>query len=279
MKKVKNHPKPRVSLVHRPDSEYVLILRRGPSKYVGLFGWNKITNEITTGQWLKGSIFPKRCDISPDGKHIIYFASDYSRAKQESTATWTVVSRFPYLKALDFWTKGDSWNGGGLFTSNNNYLLHEFGEHHHPHTISNKFEVARGMPRSPIRNNECLGVYVPKLIRDSWEFIQNDEDSIGKIYIFKKQINKHLVILKKLHSTSSPPLGKGCYFEEHFIEGVIEGRSEFSDIECLDYYEGKIFWSENGEIKTSLVSGRVIQEPVTIKDFSEYKYCKIKAPY
>ncbi len=128
--KVSALPNPRIFLVHRPDSKFVLVIRRGPSQRVGLFGWNRHTNEITLGQWLKGKIFPKRCDISPDGKHIIYFASDYSRANQESTATWTAISRFPYLKALDFWTNGDSWNGGGLFQSNNKYLLHEYGLQH-----------------------------------------------------------------------------------------------------------------------------------------------------
>lgn len=285
MKKTKELPKPRVYLVHRPDSEFVLVLRRGPSQFVGLFGWNRITNKITEGQWLKGVIFPRRCDISPNGNHIIYFASNYAKANQETPATWTVVSYFPYLKALDFWAKGDSWNGGGLFYSNKNYLLHEYGEHHSAQMLSNKFKISRGMPKSPIDNNECLGVYVPKLIRDNWELLDKTQDSIGGVYTFSKRINNDLTILKILHATSTPPQGKGCYFEEHFIEGVVEGRSDFRDIEYLDYYNdnGKIddmiFWSEEGEIRTSLVVGSTIQEPVTVKDFSEYKYSRIKAPY
>ncbi len=147
------------------------------------------------------------------------------------------------------------------------------------HTLSKKFEYERGKPTSPISNNECLGIYVSKIIRDNWEYLGKKIKHKDTVYSFEKKINNHLRIEKKLHSTSSPPKEKGCYFEEHFIHGVLSGRSDFNNIEYLDYYNGNIFWPEDGKLVTSSIIGNVIQAPKTIQDFSEYKYCRIKAPY
>jgi len=78
-----------------------VVIRRGPSKQTTVLGWDRRTDEFEIGQWLKGRIYHYRCDISPDGKHWIYFA-----IKGE---TWTVVAETPWLKALDFYPKGDAW--------------------------------------------------------------------------------------------------------------------------------------------------------------------------
>ena len=60
----------------------------------------------------------KRCDLSPDGSLLVYFASKYGQPDETYRDTWTAVSRPPWLTALALWPKGDSWNGGGLFSSN-----------------------------------------------------------------------------------------------------------------------------------------------------------------
>lgn len=112
----------RVAIVHRPETEYALIVRRGPSKQTAFFGWNRRTDKIELGQWVKAKVYPMRADICPEGKHVIYFALN-GRWQSELKGSFTAVSRYPYLKALDFWPKGDAWNGGGLFLSKGKYLL------------------------------------------------------------------------------------------------------------------------------------------------------------
>jgi hypothetical protein len=52
-----------------------VIFRRGPSKKVLLLGWNTATDEIEEGQWFRGRIYERRCDLSPDGKLLLYFAA------------------------------------------------------------------------------------------------------------------------------------------------------------------------------------------------------------
>src|SRR5689334_10667690 len=88
-----------------------VVFRRGPSKQVLLLSWNTETHEIRKGQWLKGRIYEHRCDLSPSGEKLIYFAAN----QRQPMYSWTAVSRPPFLTALALWPKGDAWGGGGLF--------------------------------------------------------------------------------------------------------------------------------------------------------------------
>jgi len=91
-----------------------VIIRRGPSKQVCTLGWDRTHDDFRLGQWLRGRIYERRCDLSPDGKHFIYFAMN-GKWSSESRGSWTAISRAPYLKAVTFFPKGDCWLGGGLF--------------------------------------------------------------------------------------------------------------------------------------------------------------------
>ena len=52
-----------------------VVFRRGPSKRVLLVLWRTDTDEFVEGQWLKGRIYERRCDLSPSGKRLVYFAA------------------------------------------------------------------------------------------------------------------------------------------------------------------------------------------------------------
>ncbi len=58
---------------------YAVVFRRGPSDKVAVIGWDRSNDTFTLGQWLRGRIYPLRCDLSPSGKHLIYFAAKYGR--------------------------------------------------------------------------------------------------------------------------------------------------------------------------------------------------------
>jgi hypothetical protein len=104
------------------DAPNGVILRRGPARQVAVVGWDRTTDEFRAGQWLAGRIYERRCDLSPDGKHLLYFAVGTPRSPQ-SKPSWTAISKAPYLKAVAFWSKGDAWNGGGMFLSNDRFWL------------------------------------------------------------------------------------------------------------------------------------------------------------
>ena len=115
----------RLYVIVAREAPVAVVFRRGPSKQVELLRWDLETDAVSPGQWLKGRIYERRCDLSPSGELLVYFAS-----KQETKLrTWTAISRPPFLTALAMWPKGDAWGGGGLFRSSRELLLnHRAGE-------------------------------------------------------------------------------------------------------------------------------------------------------
>src|SRR5436853_4020818 len=93
-----------------------VVFRRGPANSVCSILWNRDRDEFQIGQWLRARLYERRADISPDGRHMIYFAG-------RATNSWTAISKVPWLKAVVFFEKGDRWQGGGLFTSNSRYWI------------------------------------------------------------------------------------------------------------------------------------------------------------
>jgi hypothetical protein len=65
---------PRLHVLLARDTPYAVILPRGPSKTTCSIGWDRRNDTFTIGQWLRGRIYERRSDLSPDGKHLIYFA-------------------------------------------------------------------------------------------------------------------------------------------------------------------------------------------------------------
>src|SRR5947209_589019 len=113
------HPA-RVHILLARDARLGVVIRRGPSKQVCTLLWDRTCDRFRVGQWLKGRIYERRSDLSPDGKHLLYFALN-GKWQSESRGSWTAISRAPYLKAAAFFPAGDTWGGGGLFTTAHSY--------------------------------------------------------------------------------------------------------------------------------------------------------------
>lgn len=115
----------RIHVLLAQKSPQAIVIRRGPSRQTAVIGWDRSDDSFTVGQWFMGKIYHYRSDLSPDGRYWIYFAMS------AHGQTWTAVAKTPYLKALDFYPKGDAWNGGGLFSCNKSYWLNEGGPSGH----------------------------------------------------------------------------------------------------------------------------------------------------
>jgi hypothetical protein len=79
-----------------------VILRRGPSQWTQLIKWNTDTDAFEPGQWLKAQILTYSCDLSPNGKLLIYGAYRHgnSRFNPDIGDSWTAISKPPYFTAL-----------------------------------------------------------------------------------------------------------------------------------------------------------------------------------
>jgi len=102
------------------DEPRAILFRRGPYWRIQLICWDTSTDKFEPGQWFKGRIHERRCDLSPDGRLLVYFAFTANRSKRPDydSGTWTAVSRPPYLTALARWLNHGTYDGGGLFLEN-----------------------------------------------------------------------------------------------------------------------------------------------------------------
>ena len=73
-------------------SSAAVVIRRGPSDRVCTIGWDRKTDTFELGQWLHGRIYERRSDLSPDGKHLIYFALN-AQWDSDTGGSWTAISR------------------------------------------------------------------------------------------------------------------------------------------------------------------------------------------
>lgn len=148
-----------------------ILFRRGPSKQVQLIGWETDTDTFKHGQWFKGRIYERRCDLSPDGRLLVYLAASWKARLGLNGGSWTAVSRPPYLTALARWTKGDAWNGGGLFLEALKLGLNNGGQPHrwkggsmdHLPLQVTDLNLARG---------EDDPIMTTRELRDGWKVIQ-----------------------------------------------------------------------------------------------------------
>lgn len=146
-----------------------VVFRRGPSKRVLLVLWRTDADEFVEGQWLKGRVYERRCDLSPSGQRLIYFAADYKKPY----FSWTAVSRPPYLTAVALWPKGDAWGGGGLFAREDEILLN-----HKPDEteLAEGFSLPRHLKARPFGERPGWGEDSPimdaRLERDGWQKVQ-----------------------------------------------------------------------------------------------------------
>lgn len=106
----------RLHVLLASENNFALVIRRGPTKQVCTLGWNRADDTFELGQWLKGKIDFSSCDLSPDGRHFVYYAS-------KSLERYTVVSRAPFLKALHFWSAKKPTYGGGFFDNERVWIL------------------------------------------------------------------------------------------------------------------------------------------------------------
>jgi hypothetical protein len=256
-----------------------LVIRRGPSKSVATLLWDRKRDEFRLGQWLKGKIFERRSDISPDGKYFIYFAMN-GKWHSEARGSWTAISRVPYLKALAIFPKGDCWHGGGLWTEKKKYWLNDG----HGHTVlRDSNAVSRDVEFRPDRyfGGECPGVYYPRLLRDGWTLVETVRIAkLKEMIIFSKPIGKGWTLRKLAHAEVGAPLGKGCYWDEHEL---VPPKSK-SPIPCpqwewADLDGNRLVWASSGKLSCGQVTRYGLASESVLFDFNEMAFEAIEAPY
>ena len=266
----------RLHVLLAQKSPKAVVIRRGPSKRVAVIGWDRSDDSFETGQWLKGKIYPFRSDISPDGSHWIYFAMG------KTSQTWTAVAKTPYLKALDFYTKGCAWNGGGLFSTGNAYWLNDGGATLHECERKNSgYAVVPLWGKEPQNwTGECPLIYFYRLERDGWKYesnVQNGKHS--ETTTFSKKAGKGWQLCKQFHGGLVYPAGKAPYYESHILRHVGGEEIHFNDMEWADIDGERIVWAEKGKIMAGKISKSGLRQQTELFDTNPLVFEEKTAPY
>ena len=160
------------------------VIRRGPNRHVQLLKWDLAADTFEPGQWFKGRIYERRCDVSPDGELLIYFAATY----KQPLRSWTAISKLPEFTAQALWPKGDGWNGGGYFTGDREIHLDHFPGDDVPHpdyqTRCRKFRITS----NAAWRGEDDPVWCSTRERDGW--VLHSNGVWGEYYLRDSSVHK-----------------------------------------------------------------------------------------
>lgn len=177
----------RLHILLASEARVGVVFRRGPANAVCTVRWDRETDTFEIGQWFRGRIYERRSDLSADGRHLIYFARG-GRRHEETKGSWTAISRAPWLHAVTRYGKGDCWQGGGLFTSNEKYWLNGC------HFLVRQDAAGLGedsayQPEGSF-GAECPSVYYRRLLRDGWQLeIMEGPGRVSRCTVFAKPQN------------------------------------------------------------------------------------------
>src|SRR5687768_15870669 len=91
------------------EAPLAVVLRRGPSDWARLSLWHPGSDTFEHGQWIKGRVYERRSDLSPDGALFAAFVRQSGGRPGHAPAasdTWVALSRPPFFSALAVWFIG-----------------------------------------------------------------------------------------------------------------------------------------------------------------------------
>jgi hypothetical protein len=233
-------PAPRLGVLLASESPLGIIFRRGPSRVVRVVIWNRATDKFKPGPRFRGRIYPERSDLSPDGKHLIYFAmGGVAWAIPATKGTWTAISEVPALRALALWGQGDTRGGGGFFLSNDTFWL-DAGQ--------NTFFIR---DNSRLRR-ETYGPHRPfksRAERDGWRWVGK-----GGIALFEKTIRNGWI------------LRRTGWERGYELEQPGECKLEFKSWEWADWDRQRLVWAEGGCLRAARVGSHRLGTVRTLWD-------------
>ncbi len=270
---------PRLHVLLARDARVGVVIRKGPSERVCTLLWNRRTDEFTMGQWLKGQIRPRKCDLSPDGKHLIYWAKSASW-RPDVSGPYTAVSRAPYLKALSLYALHSTYYGGGLFTRSGRYWLYSVGE-----VIRESREVTRDLTFNLHADANPIfwdweGSYLFRLSRDGWTFIPPADPRAPFFgYRFEKPAPRGWTLGKVVRDLWKPRPGMTAIsWDSHDL------TRPGTTIPCptWDWAEvdgNRLVWATDGRLYAGSMSRQEIVQTTELFDFNPMTFEPIQAPY
>jgi hypothetical protein len=109
---------PGIHVIRAARAPAAVVFRHGPRRWWHISRWHLDTGDVEGGAWLYGQLYPRRCDVSPDGELLYYFAMKQSEREflgMTGLQTYSVVSKVPWLFALAAWSHAGTYTRGFHF--------------------------------------------------------------------------------------------------------------------------------------------------------------------
>jgi hypothetical protein len=106
---------PQVYCVTDPEARVAAVLERRPRQWWRVGRWDLAAGTYEPGAWFRGSLYPQRCDLSPGGRWLAYFARTNYETDWPAGQEFNAVSRLPWLTALAAWREYGTWSRGHHF--------------------------------------------------------------------------------------------------------------------------------------------------------------------
>ncbi len=155
------------------EAPVAVILRRGPTRWIQMIHWDTRRDVFTPGQWLKARVYEDKCDLSPDGKLLIYFVHKGNnwRLHPDYGYAWTAISKPPYFTTLALWKESGTWGGGGHFIDNKTVRIYVPKDSYHPD------HPPRGLTVLDSDSRVTLNIERRDQVRQSrWQMVSNGRD-------------------------------------------------------------------------------------------------------
>jgi hypothetical protein len=94
------------------------VFLRVPGKWWHVMRWDLGSGELEPGAWLKGTLYPRRSDVSPNGRLLSYFLSKEGKGTfmgMQGRHRFHAVSKLPWVFALAAWPAPDTDTTGQAF--------------------------------------------------------------------------------------------------------------------------------------------------------------------
>jgi hypothetical protein len=119
---IRTPPPPRLYAIVATNAARAVVFRKAAGWWC-LYGWDLESGALTEGAWFRGTLYPRRADLSPDGTLLYYFAL-------KGTATYHAISKAPWLRALALWRDSGTWTRGHHFVSGTKPPRWDIGKPH-----------------------------------------------------------------------------------------------------------------------------------------------------
>lgn len=108
---------PRLYVLRASAAARAVVFAAHRQKRWSLYLWDPERRSVEPGGVFFGTLYPRRCDLSPDGRYLLYFALKKGPDDPDWPREFSGLSRAPWLACLLAWEELGTWTRGMHFAS------------------------------------------------------------------------------------------------------------------------------------------------------------------